>query len=256
MIHYHGTPLGGLRVDVPRILHGRHAFVSFLAQEDLPVVAEVCESFAFDNGDYSAWKRGADLDLDGYLAWCEEWHTHPGFDWCVIPDVIDGDERDNNDLVSWWVSECRTRAPSLLLRSVPVFHMHESLDRLRGLMHLSLAFFDRIAIGSSGQWPQPGVSPGWDERISEIMQVVCDERGRPKVRLHGLRMLNPEIFTKYPLASADSTNVSQNHHAAREQRAVTACQRADIIAWRAEKFQSPAAWVKQEQRELFRLIGS
>jgi hypothetical protein len=30
------------------------------------------------------------------------------------------------------------------------------------------------------------------------------------VRLHGLRMLNPEVFSRLPFASADSTNIGRN----------------------------------------------
>ena len=42
------------------------------------------------------------------------------------------------------------------------------------------------------------------------MRVCCDSSGRPRTRLHGLRMLNPELFSRLPLSSADSTNVSRN----------------------------------------------
>jgi hypothetical protein len=34
--------------------------------------------------------------------------------------------------------------------------------------------------------------------------------GRPTNRLHGLRMLNPEIFRRLPLSSGDSTNVARS----------------------------------------------
>jgi len=32
----------------------------------------------------------------------EEWRRHPGFDWAIIPDVIDGDEAANDALVTAW----------------------------------------------------------------------------------------------------------------------------------------------------------
>jgi hypothetical protein len=34
--------------------------------------------------------------------------------------------------------------------------------------------------------------------------------GRPACKLHGLRMLDPAIFTKLPFSSADSTNIGRN----------------------------------------------
>jgi hypothetical protein len=39
---------------------------------------------------------------------------------------------------------------------------------------------------------------------------VLTLNGRPTNRLHGLRMLNPQIFRRLPLSSADSTNVARN----------------------------------------------
>lgn len=42
------------------------------------------------------------------------------------------------------------------------------------------------------------------------MQVACDSEGLPVCKLHGLRMLSPAIFTRLPLASADSTNIARN----------------------------------------------
>jgi hypothetical protein len=46
--------------------------------------------------------------------------------------------------------------------------------------------------------------------MSEAMTVVCDSDGRPRCKLHGLRMLNPKVFSQIPLSSADSTNVARN----------------------------------------------
>ncbi|WP_235592044.1 MULTISPECIES: hypothetical protein [Pseudomonas] len=50
MIHYHGTPVDGTRQDGARFLAGRHALVPFPRQDDMGIVAEVCQSFVFDNG--------------------------------------------------------------------------------------------------------------------------------------------------------------------------------------------------------------
>ena len=88
MKHYHGTPIGGTRQDVARFLIGRHALVPYPRQDDMGIVAEACQSFVFDNGAFSVWKRGEVLDVPGYMAWVRDWCRHPGFDWALIPDVI------------------------------------------------------------------------------------------------------------------------------------------------------------------------
>ena len=46
--------------------------------------------------------------------------------------------------------------------------------------------------------------------MSEAMEVICDAEGRPKCKLHGLRMLDGKITSRLPLSSADSTNVGRN----------------------------------------------
>jgi hypothetical protein len=51
----------------------------------------------------------------------------PNFDFAIIPDVIDGDEAANDALINlWpWIREKHM--------SAPVWHLHESLDRLMRL---------------------------------------------------------------------------------------------------------------------------
>lgn len=225
--------MSGARQDVARILVSRNALVPYPRQDDIGVVAEVCRSFVFDNGAYSAWKRGITLDVEGYTKWVEHWYRHPGFDWALIPDVIDGDEADNDAMLRDW--------PKHLARAVPVWHMHESLERL----HRLCSAWPTVALGSSGVWATPG-TPEWWLRMNTAMAAICDEHGRPPARLHGLRMLNPKIFGRLPLTSADSTNVAANTNGLRWDRAVykpaTPYQRACVLADRIENARSADSW--------------
>lgn len=196
MIHYHGTPM------TPRdqMIHSfakRHAMVSYSDARDVEVVAEICHSFCLDNGAFRAWKQGLQYDFNDYAEWAQKWIKHPACDWCVIPDVIDGSEADNDGLLKHW--------PISLHLSVPVYHLHESLHRLDQLIR----HYPRVALGSSGRWADPG-SRDWWARMAEVIQIACDDDGMPRVKLHGLRMLDPVIFSQLPLASADSCNVARN----------------------------------------------
>lgn len=248
MIHYHGTPIGGSRQDTARFLVGRHALIPFGRQDDTGPVLEYCQSFILDNGAFSHWKQGkGEIDFDAYWTWCNSLHRHPGFDWCLIPDIIDGTEQDNVDWVMKWV-RIGGRA-----KGVPVWHMHESLDWLCWLV----ASFQTIAIGSSGQWATPGTSAWW-KRINEAMRVICDENGSPKCKLHGLRMLDPEIFTRLPLSSADSTNAAVNSGSVKRfgmYTPPTSSQRAAVIADRIEQHNSAFSYVQYQNTDLFSLIG-
>jgi hypothetical protein len=90
-------------------------------------------------------------------------------------------------------------------QSVPVYHMHESLDRLEMLVRN----FPRVALGSSGEFAKIGTDLWWT-RMAEMMDVACDVEGFPRSKLHGLRMLDPGVFSRLPLSSADSCNVARN----------------------------------------------
>ena len=202
MIHYHGTPLSGDNLTNIRAFAGKHAMVSFASPRCIEIAAEVCQSFCIDNGAYSCWTRDEKFDIDAYAKFVEKWYRHPACDWYAIPDVIDGTEQDNIAMRSVWREVCPDGAWAM---GVPVWHMHESLEELK---YLALAF-RRVAIGSSGQYSVVG-SESWWIRIAEAMAVVCDKDGRPTTKLHGMRMLDPTIFSALPLSSADSTNVARN----------------------------------------------
>ena len=197
MIHYHGIPITP-EAAAAQILLRRHAMVSFAHPEQLDLVADACQSFALDNGAFSAWRSGRPItDWSPYYAWVKEYQQHPGFDWFLIPDVIDGTESANDALLA---------SAAWSPYGVPVWHLHESLDRIERLIGWG---FHRMAIGSSGAFAQIGTRAWW-RRMAEAMTVLCDELGRPRVKLHGLRMLDPYVFTSFPFASADSTNIARN----------------------------------------------
>lgn len=241
MIHYHGTPVGGRREEAARFLRGRHALVPYRRREDMGAVAEFCASFMFDNSTFGAWMAGEEPDFGGYIEWCIEWHRHPALDSCLIPDVIDGTEDDNDALIREWPENLRRKG-------MPVFHIHESPDRLARLVRA----WPTVALGSSGGWRTPGTENWW-RRMDEVMPAACDDEGRPLARLHGLRMLNPEIFTLLPLSSADSTNAAVNSGSLSRfgmYLPATSSQRAAVIADRIEAHNSATIWVPHQQTHM------
>lgn len=210
---------------------GRHAFVSFARPEQTGDAAELCQTYAIDNGAYTIHTQGGTLDVPAYADYVREWMRHPGFDWCLIPDAIGGDEQANDLLIGKWQQE------GLLAVSVPVWHLHEDLARLD---YLSRAF-PRVALGSSGEYWRVGDERWWG-RMREAMETVCDERGLPRCKLHGLRMLNPTVFSHLPLASADSTNVAQNHNRERRQHHCSPTLAALLIVERIERHAAAARY--------------
>jgi hypothetical protein len=245
MIHYHGLPITPATAAV-KAISGGHAFVSFRHPNQLSLAIEICQSFAVDNGAFSAWKSGSPIvDWSHYYKWVDSIKNCPNFDFAVIPDVIDGSEGDNDRLIRDW--------PFSNPVGAPVWHMHESLERLKALADM----FYRVCIGSSGQFAVVGDNK-WFARMSEAMDAVCDENGLPICKLHGLRMLNPAIFTQFPLASADSTNIGQNIGIDSAWRGtyspINKEARAMVMRERIEAQQSALRWISNpSQQQVFQL---
>lgn len=236
MIVYHGTPFGGDRAGVTRFLKNRHALIPFPRPEDAETAFEVCQTVCIDNGAFSAWKQGNPItDWSAYYDFCRVWHRHPAFAWAIIPDVIDGTEEDNDALLIEWDDQ---------IDGVPVWHLHESLDRLDRLC----VQWPRIAFGSSGEFAQSG-TPKWWKRMIQAMDVYCYEDGRPRTRSHGLRMASQEYTSRFPFSSVDSTNVAQNANLLPRfgtYTAPTRWQRAEAIAHRMEAFETAAVWNRDQ----------
>lgn len=196
MIHYHGGPINPDTCAI-RTWKARHAFISYAHPRQIGLVAEVCQSFALDNGAFSFWKANKPTDWSGYYEWVRKWRRHPGFDFAVVPDVIEGSEAENDALAAQWPFEKQEGAV--------VWHVNESVDRLHRLAHT----WPRVCIGSSGEYDVSKPS-AFLARMDEVLPAILDSEGYPICKLHGLRMLNQTLFTKLPLATADSTNVARN----------------------------------------------
>jgi len=233
MIHYHGLPATP-ETAAARLLTAGHGFVSYRTPHQLALAIACCQSFAVDNGAFSAWRKGEPvLNWAGFYEWAAMCKRAPSCDFAVIPDVIDGNEADNDALLAEW--------PLPKWFGAPVWHMHESLGRLERLA----AAYPRICIGSSGEFATVG-SAAWWGQMARAMRVLCNDDGEPLCKVHGLRMLNPEIFSRLPLSSADSTNVAQNIGIDSAWRGTysppTKEARAAVMRERIESQNAPARW--------------
>jgi len=199
------------------------------------VAIEVCQSFAIDNGAFSAWKSGNPItDWTEFYDWALNLKKVPSCDFAVIPDVIDGNEAENDALLK----DC----PLPYWFGAPVWHLHESLERLEQLANT----YVRVCFGSSGEFSTIGTHK-WRSRMGQVMRIICDDMGRPSCKLHGLRMLDPNIFTKLPFSSADSTNIGRNvgidaHWKHGNYLPPTKEMRAQLMRSRIESHNAPSIW--------------
>lgn len=240
MKHYHGTPISGAQAVAVTALQNGRAFVSHRRPDHLGIAIKHCVGFSVDNGAFSAWRAGSPIaEWQPYYKWVDHLQQHGNFDWAVVPDIIDGTEQDNDKLLSQWPADLKKIG-------VPVWHMHESLERFDRLC----SRFERVAIGSSGAFAHPCTKPWW-QRMHAAMDVVCDKNGVPPCKLHGLRMLNQAITSTIPLSSADSTTLAIN--VGLDTRSNISCRHARAINLR-ERIESISAvcrWEKPLQIDMW-----
>lgn len=248
MKHYHGTPLGGKRQDAAAFCEGRFVLIPWKRPEDLERAMECSRGFCVDNSAFTFWRTGESPNWLDYIKWVKGFARHPRFEFALIPDVIDGDEKQNDELIKLW--DKHAWYPVRIL-GAPVWHLHESFERLERLVN---GRWPIVALGSSGEWKTPGTA-SWNERMNEAFRVICDDDGYPRCKIHGLRMLDGDIVRRYPFASCDSTNAAQN--GVREGRKVggDSLWGKMTIANRLERNQSPSRWSGAEVQQKFELIG-
>ena len=86
-IHYHGTPITPIAAFMK--MKGRSFCVSHAHPRDIKRAHDFGESVMLDNGAFSKWKSGKDVDWKKYYEWCDHWLNYPTT-WAVIPDDIEG----------------------------------------------------------------------------------------------------------------------------------------------------------------------
>lgn len=192
-VHYHGLPLTPNSALLT--LAGRNFCVSFARPEQVEMAHRIGQSVMLDNGAFSVWRRGHVADWPGYHAWADRWLDYPTT-WAVIPDDIEGGEEAQEALIAQWPHGDR---------GAPVWHLHESLDRLLRL----LDEWPRVCMGSSGMYATI-LSTGWRRRMDQAWREIV----RRHQRTPNIHMLRGMQLVRYPwpFASVDSTDIARNHN--------------------------------------------
>jgi len=190
-IAYHGTPITPA-AQLAR-MYGEHFCVSFAHPDNAGVCEAIGASVLWDNGAFSAYTKGTQIDEVALYEGLEPRLYHPPR--AAVLDRIGGDVDAQREMVDRW--------PFPRHLSWPVWHLDKPLDYLSELCD---GGWSGICLGSSGDYWQVG-GTAWDRRMDQTFDHLA-RRGRLPW-LHGLRMLGQ--VRSWPLASADSTNVAQNH---------------------------------------------
>ena len=202
-----GTPVTPKRL-LPS-LAGSSFCVSHADPRDLDRVIELVgdeEILVLDNGAFSHWRQGAGaIDRTKFWAWANAAQARSSQAVAVIPDVIEGSERENLEEVSWALREELADFPE---RTMAIWHLDESLDQLAVLCRL----MNFVGFGSCAEFDVQRKRAAYMERIREASEVVDqverDHDRRPWIHL----MRGLGVFAELTrFESADSTNIAVNH---------------------------------------------
>lgn len=141
-----------------------------------------------DSGAYSAKTQGIEISPYRYVSFLRKWR--PWFDVVANLDVIgDGDGTLKNQRLMEELGE----------KPIPTYHTGEPYS----LLEYYVERYPYIALGGN-------VGRSTDELIGWLDHVwhkyLTNARGLPTVRVHGFGVTSPDIMSRYPWFSVDSTS--------------------------------------------------
>lgn len=232
----HGTPVTPARL--LRQLEGGSFCVSFCAPQQLERCMELLSAqslLLLDNGAFTKWRQHqGPIDRERFWDWTNNAQELCELAVAVIPDVIDGCERQN-----WMEAAYAIRTPLSAFpeRTMFIWHMNESIEQLVRAALL----FNFVGIGSCAQFDVRKHPRAYLARLRHASAVIDHVElfygRRPFVHLmRGLGILHRAVRCD----SADSCNVARNHHRSRH--------RPDHVAQMAHR-------IEKKVRDRVRWIG-
>lgn len=158
-------------------------------------------TFMLDSGAFSAWNKGAEIDIDHYIAFIK--HHAEYIDHYVVLDKIPGAfgvtpsaaEVEESAQQSW---DNLLYMQAAGLDPIPVFHMGEQFKWLRRMVDHGCKYI--------------GISPANDRTtqakrvwLDRVFDEITDKEGWPLVQTHAFGVTAVELLMRYPWYSADST---------------------------------------------------
>jgi len=136
-----------------------------------------------DSGAYSASVKDIEIDIDKYIDYIKEHkkyiHIYANL------DVINSAEE---------TLENQKTMEKAGLSPLPCFHINENFSYLEYYVDN----YDYIALGGLVGSKQP------DSWLSRCFDVICDNKGYPKCKVHGFGVTSVSLMFKFPWYSVDS----------------------------------------------------
>lgn len=158
--------------------------------------------FFLDSGAYSAWSRGAEIDLDEYIEFIKA--NIERIDVYANLDCLAGKPGEHSTPAMKEEGAARSWENFLYmvnqgLSPLPVYHIGEDRKWLDKMLDFGC---DYVGLGGLVGVP----SAQRREWLDGVFDYICDERGYPKIKTHGFGMTSIPLIFRYPWYSVDSTS--------------------------------------------------
>lgn len=140
-----------------------------------------------DSGAFSAFTQGAEIDLNEYVKFCRD-----NEDFIEMASVLDGIGDPQKTYENQIEMERQGVCP------LPCFHYGEDERYLEWYIEN----YTYITIGGLVPISKPE-QRAWLDKIWS--RYLCDENGRPKLKVHGFGLTTVDMMSRYPWHSVDSS---------------------------------------------------
>tara|TARA_R100000808_G_C2106677_1_gene122048 strand:+ start:82 stop:807 length:726 start_codon:yes stop_codon:yes gene_type:complete len=175
----------------------REAPVLYSVYRGLPMAYfDTFSKIALDTGAYPSWKAGeTKVDFDEYFDIALASHNSYPFEFVASDMSVDWD-------FTTTMHHCQLMR-NYDLPAIPAFKQGEDLGYLDYLVDQQDEI-DYIGIGATDKDTQSFSTGQW---LEQVFERICDSRGRPKIKVHGFRLVG--YYERYPFYSCDSTSWAQ-----------------------------------------------
>ena len=149
-----------------------------------------------DSGAFSAWTQGIEVDIQEYIKFIKEHEDI--LEVYANLDVIGLGGKLPNKLTAEMTLKNQKIMEEAGLNPLPCFHFGEPFEYLKYYVDN----YDYMAFGVAGV-KGSSLVPWLDTCFSDY---VCDEKGYPKIKVHGFAVTSLPLMWRYPWYSVDSTS--------------------------------------------------
>lgn len=149
-----------------------------------------------DSGAFSAWTSNVQINIQEYIQFIKD--NEERIDVYANLDVIGIGGKQPNELTAKLTLKNQRIMEKAGLIPLPCFHYGEPLEYL----DYYIEHYDYLALGVAGNSGKK-IMPWLNECF---LNHICNDKGIPKIKIHGFAVTSLRVMLRYPFWSVDSTS--------------------------------------------------